>query len=42
MTKEKDFANLSMVWGAPPHVVLLQTGNCSTAELIGLVRDNAI
>lgn len=42
LTKDKDFANLSMVWGAPPKVILLQTGNCSTAELIRLVRNNAI
>jgi predicted nuclease of predicted toxin-antitoxin system len=31
-----------MVWGAPPKVVLLHTGNCSTAELIELIRHNAI
>jgi predicted nuclease of predicted toxin-antitoxin system len=42
VTKDKDFANLGMVWGAPPKVVLMQTGNCSTGELIGLLRTNAI
>ena len=42
LTKDKDFANLSQVWGAPPKVVLLQTGNCSTAALIQVVRNNAI
>lgn len=42
MTKDKDFANLSMVWGAPPKVILLQTGNCSTTDLIRILRDNAI
>ncbi len=42
LTKDKDFANLSVVLGAPPKVILLQTGNCSTADLIRIVRNNAI
>ena len=42
LTKDKDFASLSIALGAPPKVILLQTGNCSTTELIRLVRDNAI
>lgn len=42
VTKDKDFANLSMVLGAPPKVVLLQIGNCSTANLTGIVRRSAI
>ena len=36
LTKDKDFASLSITWGAPPKVILLQTGNCSTAEIEGL------
>jgi predicted nuclease of predicted toxin-antitoxin system len=42
LTKDKDFASLSITWGAPPKVILLQTGNCSTAKIERLVRDNAI
>ncbi|MGH9606947.1 MAG: DUF5615 family PIN-like protein [Terracidiphilus sp.] len=42
LTKDKDFANLSMARGAPPKVIVLQTGNCSTAEVIALIRNNAI
>jgi len=42
LTKDKDFANLSIAWGAPPKVILLQTGNCSTARIENLVRGNAI
>ena len=42
LTKDKDFANLSIVWGAPPKVILLQTGNSSTSDLIRIVRNNAI
>jgi predicted nuclease of predicted toxin-antitoxin system len=30
LTKDKDFANLSFARGAPPKVILLLTGNCST------------
>jgi len=42
LTKDKDFASLSIAWGAPPKVILLQTGNCSTAQIVRLVRNNAI
>lgn len=42
LTKDKDFANLSVAWGAPPKVILLQTGNCSTSEIIRMMRTNAI
>ena len=42
LTKDKDFASLSLAQGAPPKVILLQTGNCSTNELLSLVRANAI
>ena len=42
LTKDKDFASLSFAWGAPPQVILLQTGNCSTSELLQMIRKNAI
>lgn len=42
VTKDKDFANLSLARGAPPKVILLQTGNCSSAEVIAVLRDHAI
>ena len=42
LTKDKDFASLSIAWGAPPKVILLQTGNCSTAEIARTLRDNAV
>jgi predicted nuclease of predicted toxin-antitoxin system len=42
LTKDKDYANFSLAWSAPPKVILLQTGNCSTAELIRIIRNNAI
>ena len=42
LTKDKDFASLSMTLGAPPKVILLQTGNCSTAQIERIVRNNAV
>jgi predicted nuclease of predicted toxin-antitoxin system len=42
LTKDKDFANLSLTWGAPPKVILVLTGNCSTIEVVKIIRDNAI
>ena len=42
LTKDKDFAGLSIARGAPPKVILLQTGNCSTDEVLSIVRGNAI
>ncbi|MGD0497576.1 MAG: DUF5615 family PIN-like protein [Bryobacteraceae bacterium] len=41
-TKDKDFVNLSLARGAPPKVILLQTGNCSTSQIEGPIRANAI
>ena len=42
LTKDKDFGNLSVVLGAPPKVILVQTGSCSADEVIRIVRSNAI
>ncbi len=42
LTKDKDFASFSLAWGAPPKVILLQTGNCSTAQIESLIRANAV
>ena len=42
LTKDKDFANFSLASGAPPKVILLLTGNCSTDEVLSVVRSNGI
>lgn len=42
LTKDKDFASLSLAKGAPPKVILLLVGNCSTAELAQMIRGNAV
>ncbi len=42
LTKDKDFVNLSVAWGAPPKVILPQTGNCSAKKIVRIVRKNAV
>jgi predicted nuclease of predicted toxin-antitoxin system len=42
LTKDKDFANLSLAKGAPPKVILLLTGNRSAVELARVIRNNAV
>lgn len=42
LTKDKDYASLSLAWGAPPKVIWLQTGNCSTERISRVIRANAV
>lgn len=35
-TKDSDFEELSVLQGAPPKVIWLRTGNCTTADLVQL------
>ena len=42
VTKDKDFASLNLIWGAPPKVILAQLGNCATERLEAVLRTNAI
>jgi predicted nuclease of predicted toxin-antitoxin system len=42
LTKDKDFANLSLASGASPKVILLHAGNCSTDRILSILRNNAI
>jgi predicted nuclease of predicted toxin-antitoxin system len=42
LTKDKDFASLSLAFGPPPKVVLLLTGNCSTSQIEQIIRSNAV
>ena len=42
LTKDKDFANLSLARGAPPKVILQLIGNCSATELARVIRNNAV
>ena len=40
VTKDKDFHRLSILLAAPPKVVWIRRGNCSTNEIAQLLREN--
>ena len=40
VTKDADFADLSVLRGFPPKVVWIRRGNCSTANIENLLRDH--
>ena len=39
VSKDSDFRQMSFLFGAPPKVVWIRLGNCSTAEVLALLRD---
>ena len=39
VSKDADFHQRSLVWGAPPKVVWIRQGNCSVSETANLLRD---
>jgi len=41
VTKDEDFHRLSVLRGAPPKVVWLRVGNCTTEDVARLLRDRA-
>jgi predicted nuclease of predicted toxin-antitoxin system len=41
VTKDSDFNQMSFLHGPPPKVVWLRTGNCSTREILALIRRDA-
>ena len=40
VTKDADFADLSVLRGFPPKVVWIRRGNCSTSNIENLLRDH--
>src|SRR5207237_8625264 len=40
VTKDADFHRLSVLFGSPPKVIWLGLGNCSTSDVIRLLRAN--
>jgi len=38
LSKDSDFHQLSFLFGLPPRVIWVRGGNCSTLDLIGIVR----
>jgi len=39
VSKDSDFRQMSFIFGAPPKVVWIRLGNCSTAEILALLRN---
>jgi len=40
VSRDADFNELSVLWGTPPQVIWIRRGNCSTAEIETILRDN--
>jgi predicted nuclease of predicted toxin-antitoxin system len=40
VTKDEDFQRLSVLYGAPPKVIWIGVGNCSTEEIAHLLREH--
>lgn len=41
VSKDSDFADLSVLRGAPPKLVWIRRGNCSTGEVAALLRSHS-
>ena len=41
VSKDSDFRQRSFARGAPPKVIWIVTGNCSTTTIVNLLRSNA-
>jgi predicted nuclease of predicted toxin-antitoxin system len=39
VSKDEDFRHLSVYHGPPPKVIWIRLGNCSTADIIRLLRE---
>ena len=39
VSKDTDFMQMSFVFGAPPKVICIRRGNCSTAEIESILRE---
>jgi predicted nuclease of predicted toxin-antitoxin system len=42
VTRDSDYYDLSLVLGAPPKIIWLQTGNCSKEKIINLLIRNKL
>jgi predicted nuclease of predicted toxin-antitoxin system len=40
VSKDTDFLDYSAAFGFPPHVILIQAGNCATSSVESLLRQN--
>jgi predicted nuclease of predicted toxin-antitoxin system len=41
VTKDVDFADLSVFRGFPPKVIWIRRGNCRTSDIVEILRENA-
>ena len=41
VTKDEDFHRLSVLYGPPPKVIWIRLGNCSTDDIIRLLRSRS-
>ena len=41
LSKDSDFHQLSFLFGAPPQVIWIRAGNCTTSQLEAIVRSRA-
>ena len=39
VSKDEDFQRLSILYGTPPKVIWIRLGNCTTADIIRLLRE---
>ncbi len=42
VSKDSDFQQLSLYFGAPPKVIWLRVGNCPTSRIERLIRDRSV
>ena len=40
VSKDSDFQQRSLLFGAPPKVIFLKLGNCSTQRIVAVLRSN--
>lgn len=40
VSKDSDFHQRSLVYGHPPKFIYLRVGNCSTAKIVQILREN--
>ena len=40
VSKDSDFHQRSLLFGAPPKVIFLKVGNCTTAKIISVLRSH--
>lgn len=42
VTKDSDFSDIATLRGAPPQIIWLQVGNCTTSTIEKILRDNIV